>query len=189
MPSAVRPWSDSQDAHSFREVAAIAACPAKLFRLLKCHNAWHGRWSQSTSLFQSLQAAQNQAEGMRKRGTTWSVFEEPVLAVLGLGASDTLLIAEEPDVRAPLLGARLVCAPDLTLAEVARHFQPKAQRRFARYLVQQREVALGASPCVNHLSYSSGGNYLLGWDPKVSDRHFAGILEVVVAFADVPPRP
>jgi hypothetical protein len=179
MANPLRPWNAADHQALAARTEALAACPAKLFRLQRGRNAWWGTWSKSRyDVYASLKDAKDGVKGHRTQGSTWTILDLPVVAFLG---RDLTLVVGENTMRSALLGTSFRRPNQPYLSAIAKAFEPTRARSYFRYAVVGAQLGLGASPCRIH---RSGGSYPFPWPARLSEADFHGALEIVSAFAE-----
>jgi len=178
MASPLRQWEAADHQALAARTVALAACPAKLFRLQRGRNAWWGTWSKSRyAVYASLKGAMDGVRGHRSQGSTWTILDLPVVAFLG---RELTLVVGEKTMRGPLAATSFARPSPPYLSAIAKAFEPTRARSYFRYAVATGQLSLGASPCRVH---HSGGPYPFPWPARSSEADFHGALEVVSAFA------
>jgi hypothetical protein len=144
----------------------------------------------------SMTAAKEAAERMRRQGSTWTITEIPVVAFVGTSTrvkngsyerAERALVITEFRNASPLAPFAAILPEEPTFNTVRERLSPPVGRTFSHYLLDFRELQLGARRCQRYSAVPQGRGYHLDWESRPSGQDFAGVLAVVAAFANVPP--
>lgn len=157
----------------------IASC---VYFVVRGRNAWHGTWTSvyfnAAAFHPDLESAKTYVENGRERGSTWTIWQLPALAICG---SSHAVLVTEVNTAQPLSTGPREPVDCTTIQAVARSF---AGKNVYLFLADAARIEYSApSAYSRYNSRSTGGLVPLAWTERQHDRTDAGVKESVATIS------